>query len=940
MKTLLLACVGAFCAAFGFAFSATAAETIAYWPFGTNGFHDVSGNGHDLVGVEISESDAAYMVLNEGTTTGQYLKTAEPLDLSGETAVTFECWWRKTTAYKSEYPMLMATAHTGANDLGGFIVCQYANADGVIRSQYRCAASSWQLDYTNEKDPMFVGGKVNDDMWHHVAYVINRSETTKAKQCRLYVDGLEVAISGTWGTIPDVVAALFNDYFVIGGGTDYSSLVSWHGYIDDVRISRGVLSPDEFLKYPTVGKAMRADDGKLPVVAYWPFGGKRGKDATGNGFDLTMSGVPMTVGTPSPSYTDYAKTNYYNGNFPFSVFSKTGFTLECYAKSSSGSDSAGSLVETTTTYYNNTGAFQLRFEPNYRTVTAYFLASGKEGSNPKYVKSPTSEEMFGALNDGKWRHYAVVYDPSKKGAGIVTLYVDGVAAPVSADVSDQGAFALLDTKLYIARRDIGSSRGSAPFYGSLDDVRITAGVLTPDQFLPVRSVNSIVALYRFDRETLADQSGNGNDLAHCQDASVAGSPTFGDGGYAESGTGLVLSGNNGTKDWVKTASTLDLSGTKAVTFEIDYNSEIPSGSGNYFLVGSENPLSANGNVTYLDAGKNIHGQTRKADGSGWRNLPGVVTIGSATNGYQRVRYVVNGNNVGTSYYTLNVDGTYKAANDTLAIAGLGNQALCMGHSPNYVQAYWMKGKILRVAVSDQQLAATEFVLDNLVLDTPKATLAYWDFNGFSDKSGAGNDLIASGGCQQRRGALLLDGASSAETEDTLYLSELTQATIECFVCFGETPSSGTLFSLGSGVGSFAVAADATAGTLTGSFIPYDHLAASNGGASELATLAGKPKNMAAWHHVALVIDRTKSGADAVRFYVDYERATPAGRAWDAAATMLDGTLVVGADSTQADGFFTGYIDDLRVSKGALEPSEFLQPSEHTYVPDGMSILIR
>ena len=51
------------------------------------------------------------------------------------------------------------------------------------------------------------------------------------------------------------------------------------------------------------------------------------------------------------------------------------------------------------------------------------------------------------------------------------------------------------------------------------------------------------------------------------------------------------------------------------------------------------------------------------------------------------------------------------------------------------------------------------------------------------------------------------------------------------------------------------------------------------------------------------------------------------------AAMLDGTLAV-------DTGFTGHIDDLCVSKGALEPSEFLQPSEHTYVPDGMSILIR
>ena len=135
--------------------------------------------------------------------------------------------------------------------------------------------------------------------------------------------------------------------------------------------------------------------------------------------------------------------------------------------------------------------------------------------------------------------------------------------------------------------------------------------------------------------------------------------------------------------------------------------------------------------------------------------------------------------------------------------------------------------------------------------------------------------------------------------------------------------------MGSGVGSFNVTADATADTLTGSFIPYNHLAASCGGTAPLAPLAGRK----AWHHVALVIDRTKPGADAVRFYVDYERATPAGRAWDKSATMLDAVLTVGSN-------FTGYIDDLRVSAGALSPSEFIQASARTYVPDGLGILVR
>ena len=95
MKALVTV-ICAFGAALGLAVSASAAETIAYWPFGTNGFHDVSGNGHDFTGVEIVESDAGYVSLNQGTTTNQYLKTAAKLDLSGETAVTIECWCRLT----------------------------------------------------------------------------------------------------------------------------------------------------------------------------------------------------------------------------------------------------------------------------------------------------------------------------------------------------------------------------------------------------------------------------------------------------------------------------------------------------------------------------------------------------------------------------------------------------------------------------------------------------------------------------------------------------------------------------------------------------------------------------------------------------------------------------------------------------------------------------
>ena len=302
----------AMCAAFGLTISATAeTETIAYWPFGTNGFHDVSGNGHDLVGNNVEESDAAYVSLNQGRT-DQFLKTASALNLSGETAVTFECWWRQYPAKPASVTCLLMSSASPNIGTGGFIITN----NGRIQSQYRAVEGGWQIDYSEEHPSAW-----NDGMWHHVGYVVERSRTDHFS-CRLYVDG----VRQTGGGANPVIAALFNDVFMIGGGsTTYEAGKNYfRGYIDDVRISRGVVAPADFLKYPTVGKTMRADDGKLPVVAYWPFGGKRGKDATGNGFDLTIDNTfPMLSGTPNPQYdTRNAWTNFYLSSFPFSAFSK------------------------------------------------------------------------------------------------------------------------------------------------------------------------------------------------------------------------------------------------------------------------------------------------------------------------------------------------------------------------------------------------------------------------------------------------------------------------------------------------------------------------------------------------------------------------------------------------------------------------------------------
>ena len=373
--------------------------TIAYWPFGTNGFHDVSGNGHDLTSTTVTESDAGYVTLNG---TSQFLTTASALDLSGETAVTFECWAR-STGKNSSYGVLFSTPSPSGTSAGSFVVYY----TGRLQAQYSMGSSGWQVDYT----PDALQNAMEDGAWHHIAYVIDRSAEEPKNSAILYLDGVRMQDA----TSPNVSApALFNKVLHIGGGAGYVAGNEYFtGSIDDVRISRGALTPDQFLKFPSVGKTMRADDGKLPVVAYWPFGGKGGKDVTGNGFDLVMGAVPMVSGTPNVSFND---RNSWSGDFkctnmPFSVFSKTGMTIEFFAKSGSGSTEAGNILTLSPNqnYYNNAGAFRIgpagAEKGGHKTMQAVIRRKDSE----KYAQSTTDVSSFGALNDNKWRHFAMVY---------------------------------------------------------------------------------------------------------------------------------------------------------------------------------------------------------------------------------------------------------------------------------------------------------------------------------------------------------------------------------------------------------------------------------------------------------------------------------------------------------------------------------------------------
>ena len=84
--------------------------------------------------------------------------------------------------------------------------------------------------------------------------------------------------------------------------------------------------------------------------------------------------------------------------------------------------------------------------------------------------------------DGKWHHYALVYDWDQTDADIVRFYRDGVQVTTHYS-SDTAAPRLRADTLFIGTRN-GSQY---PFVGEMDDIKITGRALAPSEFMKKRS---------------------------------------------------------------------------------------------------------------------------------------------------------------------------------------------------------------------------------------------------------------------------------------------------------------------------------------------------------------------------------------------------------------------------------------------------------------------
>ena len=147
------------------------------------------------------------------------------------------------------------------------------------------------------------------------------------------------------------------------------------------------------------------------------------------------------------------------------------YTIECFALAEPDCD--GMIMEVS---------------PNNNATKGGFYLYAREGVMARNEAGGHNGEEFinGTICDGVWHHLAVIIDPT---TNVVTdsvrLYVDSVRQGVRR-YNDAGVI-LTPHRFYI-----GSRGGTGlPFKGKIDDVRITEGILSTNEFLKTRSAGAV-----------------------------------------------------------------------------------------------------------------------------------------------------------------------------------------------------------------------------------------------------------------------------------------------------------------------------------------------------------------------------------------------------------------------------------------------------------------
>ncbi len=299
--------------------------------------------------------------------------------------------------------------------------------------------------------------------WHHFAFRYDkaRQQVSLFLDYRLCCSPVEVAFDSALASETHPFFELLNQKADGNNGA--------HGLVDDVRITKRALEPQEFLTglgvssetaaawidfeddllvkpYPDVtpeGTASAMADGAAPARAtrkpcrriVLPDGTKRD-----NLRALALAGGQVAYGRN------------------LMIENLANQTVEFFLCGDTAPEGAGILR-----LADGAGA------------TVYAVTAGANGSLSVTVGETSHTFNAVSLADAKWRHYALTFAATSEGATTVTLWVDGE------QVGESFTAGALTRTFADSALTVGG--GAAAFVGGIDEIRITPQVLEPTDFL-------------------------------------------------------------------------------------------------------------------------------------------------------------------------------------------------------------------------------------------------------------------------------------------------------------------------------------------------------------------------------------------------------------------------------------------------------------------------
>ena len=453
-------------------FAASAGETIAWWTFDDDplGVTDASGNFNTLTngGVTIVDGAASF----DGT--AKAFSTIQLLPVNYENAYTFECFVRPATTQNSAAGILELSWDAGAVNGGAFIFYP----DGAMAH----TSAGWTGRQLQKN--------ILDDQWHHLAAIFSPLGTNDiANQVLFFVDG---ELQDIYTDYQKGSVRLVPFHFYIGSRNNLQH--AFTGLIDDVRITRGALAANEFLKARSVGK---------PVVAYYPFDTPETalQDASGNGNHLVGSGVTFQDGYAS--FSGGAHTMNTLNSLDLSAYKDA--TVEFFLRPHANATETAMVLELSPNINGRNGCFFFTLnETGPGMINGSFFPGGW------HIDYSASNSVHAG-----WHHVALVIDSSRAGSDRSRLFVDGMATYQNGKYTAAGDVNLGNQTLFIGSRNNTSYKLDA----DIDDIRITARALQPGSFMSARSQppepSDVIAYWPFDRRApLHDATENGNELQH------------------------------------------------------------------------------------------------------------------------------------------------------------------------------------------------------------------------------------------------------------------------------------------------------------------------------------------------------------------------------------------------------------------------------------------